>query len=170
MARNAKIIYVYAASAFTAAAYAVDQNLAPVLAMSFGNCELYLSPIFRGVAQQANARGTHHVSRRLGRFRRNRAPTCDLTSPTPQASKGASVAFPASLPEVTAIGGTSFDEGPGRYWNASNNANGASATGYIPETVWNDAVARNSLSGTGGGASALFAKPWWQNASGVPDR
>ena len=165
VARNAKIIYVYASSAFTAAAYAVDQNVAPVLSMSFGNCELYLSPIFRGVAQQANAQGITFLvaSGDAG------AATCDLSSPTPQASKGALVAFPASLPEVTAVGGTSFDEGSGRYWNTSNNANGASAIGYIPETVWNDAVARNSLSGAGGGASALFAKPWWQNASGVPD-
>ena len=46
--------------------------------------------------------------------------------------------FPASIPEVTAVGGTEFNEGNGNYWGATNGANGGSALGYIPEMAWND--------------------------------
>src|SRR5262249_8219576 len=61
-------------------------------------------------------------------------------------------------------------EGTGRYWASGNDANGASALGYIPEKVWNDAVSTSSLTQAGGGgASALFEKPGWQTGPGVPD-
>jgi hypothetical protein len=49
----------------------------------------------------------------------------------------------ASSPYVTAVGGTEFDETVNggtipTFWNATNASNLASATGYIPEEVWND--------------------------------
>jgi uncharacterized protein (TIGR03437 family) len=165
VARNAAITYIYASSVTTAAAYAVDMNVAPILSMSFGGCEAYNSQNFRAVAQQANAQGITF----LAASGDTGAASCDVTAVTPQASKGKAVVYPASLPEVTAIGGTTFDEGSGRYWSSSNNANGASALGYIPEKVWNDSVADNWLEGGGGGVSTMFAKPWWQSAPGVPD-
>ena len=43
--------------------------------------------------------------------------------------------FPASLPEVTAVGGTEFDEGTGNYWGGSSSP---FALSYIPEISWND--------------------------------
>src|SRR5581483_6843827 len=39
VARNASIIFVYSANVFDAMQYAIDQNLAPVMTMSYGTCE-----------------------------------------------------------------------------------------------------------------------------------
>ena len=55
IARGAQIIYVYGQSAFGAAQFAVDFNVAPVLSLSFGSCEAYNQASFRTVAQQAVA-------------------------------------------------------------------------------------------------------------------
>jgi len=44
----------------------------------------------------------------------------------------------------------------------------ATAATYIPETSWNEASVANGLRASGGGASALFAKPSWQTGPGVP--
>jgi hypothetical protein len=55
----------------------------------------------------------------------------------PLATNGVDVSFPASIPEVTAVGGGEFNEGSGAYWNALNTVNSASAVAYIPEMAWN---------------------------------
>jgi uncharacterized protein (TIGR03437 family) len=165
VARDATIMYVYSANVIDALQYAIDQNLAPVVSMSYGECELYATPGFRSVAQQANAQGITWMAA-SGDWG---AATCDYTSPTPQAAKGLTVSFPADIPEVTAVGGTEFDEGSGNYWSPTNTANGASALSWIPEIAWNDSVERNALAATGGGASVLFAKPFWQTGPGVPN-
>ena len=80
------------------------------------------------------------------------------------------MAFPASLPEITAVGGTEFSDTSLTYWSATNDANGASAVGYVPEKAWNDFSPTGSLRffGSGGGASVLFPKPAWQSGPGVP--
>jgi len=57
VARNATINYVYSSDVFTSAEYAVDQNLAHVMSLSYGGCESYNPASFRAVAQQANAQG-----------------------------------------------------------------------------------------------------------------
>jgi uncharacterized protein (TIGR03437 family) len=75
---------------------------------------------------------------------------------------------PASVPGVTAVGGTTLTEGSGTYWKTINNANHATALSYIPESVWNDSVADGAPSSGGGGASMFFAKPSWQIGTGVP--
>jgi len=166
IARNAQIIYVNSTSVNTSAQYAVDQNLAPVMTYSYGSCEPEVAMNQRGVAQQANAQGiTWFVS-----SGDSGAATCDRNAPTPQATKGATVAFPASLPEVTAVGGTGFNEGTASgYWASTNSSTGASALQYIPEKVWNDSSVTGSLEGSGGGASNYFPKPAWQFGPGVPD-
>ena len=33
---------------------------------------------------------------------------------------GLAVSFPASVPEITAVGGTEFNEGNGNYWSSAN--------------------------------------------------
>jgi uncharacterized protein (TIGR03437 family) len=164
VARNAQIVYVNSSDVVSSVFYAIDNNVAPVISMSYGGCEIENTPDLRTFAQQANAQGITWVvsSGDAG------AAGCDFTAPTPQASKGRSVSFPASIPEVTSIGGTSLNEGAGTYWTATNGASGASALSYIPETAWNDSVSRNELSATGGGASTFYPKPFWQSAPGVP--
>ena len=166
VARNADILYVYSTGVNTSAQYAIDQDLAPVMTYSYGACELEQTTGFRAVAQQANAEGiTWFVS-----SGDSGAATCDRNAPIPQATKGPTVSEPASFPEVTAVGGSEFNDGTGAgYWASSNTANGASALSYIPEKAWNDSALTNSLEGTGGGASGFYAKPLWQTGPGVPN-
>jgi subtilase family serine protease len=163
VARNATIIYVNSRNVSTSAQYAVDQNLAPVISMSYGGCEAQNSSSFRSIAQQANAQGITWVASSGDAG----AAGCETVS-AKVATHGPSVEIPASIPEVTGIGGTTFSEGSGTYWNSGNSASGASVLSYIPETSWNDSATRNSLSATGGGASVYYAKPAWQVAPGVP--
>ena len=56
------------------------------------------------------------------------------------------------------------------YWGASttNNTNGGSALGYIPEIPWNESSTSGGLGAGGGGFSLYFAKPYWQVGIGVP--
>ena len=165
VARGAQIVYVYSQDVRDAAQFAVDENVAPVLSMSFGACEAYSLASFRAVAQQASAQGITW----LASSGDTGAAECDRISAIPQAAKGLSVGFPASIPEITSVGGTQFDDANGKYWAATNSVSGASALGYIPETVWNDTPLINGFSGGGGGASILFPKPYWQTGPGVPD-
>ena len=171
MAPNAQIIYVNSNDVVSSVFYAIDNNIAPVISMSYGGCEAENTPDLRTFAQQANAQGITWVvsSGDSG------AAGCDFSAATPQASKGRSASYPASVPEVTAIGGTTFNEGSTSnkgndvFWAAKNGPNGGSAFGYIPETSWNDSAARNELSASGGGASVFYPKPFWQAAPGVPN-
>ena len=130
VARHATIIYVYATSINTAAQEAVDKNLAPVITSSYSSCEPESADTLRYLAQQANAQGItwmvvtndsgaaacddHHVARQL-------------------VSTGYAIAYPTSIPEITAVGGTEFNDGSGNYWASTNTPNGACALYYIPE-------------------------------------
>jgi uncharacterized protein (TIGR03437 family) len=165
VARGAQIVYVYGQSAYNATQFAVDENLAPVLSLSFGGCEAYNQASFRAVAQQANAQGITW----LASSGDTGAAECDQSAPIPQAAKGFAVGFPASIPEITAVGGTQFDDAKGNYWATTNGPSGGSALGYIPETVWNDTPLVNGFHAGGGGASILFPKPYWQTGPGVPN-
>ncbi len=163
VARGATIVLVEAQDAFTAATYAIDNNVAPVLSITYGACEVALAPSdinsLNSLFQLANAQGITVVAASGD----SGASDCDTTSPT----HGLAVDFPASSPYVTGVGGTEFQEGAGAYWSSTNGANGGSALSYIPEAAWNDSGA-GVLSATGGGASGVFTKPPWQQGTGVP--
>jgi uncharacterized protein (TIGR03437 family) len=165
VAQNATIIYVYARSVNTAAQYAVDQRVAPIITMSYGGCEQASTPVLQPIAQQANAEGITWVASTgdVG------AAGCERQEELPQASKGLAVQIPASIPEITAVGGTEFNDTTGKYWNPTDNANGGSAISYIPEMGWNDSLAYSYLASSGGGASIFFPKPSWQTGPGVPN-
>ena len=165
IARGAQILYVYGQSVYGAAQYAVDENVAPVLSLSFGGCEAYNQASYRTVAQQAAAQGITW----LAATGDTGAAECDRFAAIPQAAKGLSVGFPASIPEITAVGGTQLDDTTAKYWFPTNTSSGASALGYIPEAVWNDTPYVGGFSAGGGGASILFPKPYWQTGPGVPD-
>jgi uncharacterized protein (TIGR03437 family) len=161
IAPNASIVYAYAQNVYNAEQYLIDNNLVQVISSSYGGCELQGSPFNNMIAQQANAQGMTWVSSSGD----TGAAFCDSGS---VASHGLTVGEPASYPEVTSIGGTTFNEGSGTYWNATNGPNSGSALSYIPEMAWNDTSMTGSLTSSSGGASALFVKPLWQNAPGVP--
>lgn len=168
VARHATIIYVYSQDVFTSASYAIDQNIAPVMSLSYGLCEpgasANTSPLLESAAQQANAQGITW----LASSGDSGAAACDASG-SAQAQYGLAVSLPASIPEVTAVGGSEFAEGGGSYWNSSNSSTGASALSYIPEMAWNDSAAGGGLSSTGGGASVFYSKPSWQTGPGVPN-
>jgi uncharacterized protein (TIGR03437 family) len=169
IARNAQIIFVYSGSFLQAVTYTVDNNLAPVITMSANagceqaNTAAYMS-FYQAVAQQANAQGITWVNSGS-----DAGPaSCDPNG-APIAVSGLGVRFPASIPEVTAVGGTEFNEQGGDYWNKTNTADGASAISYIPEMVWNDSLTLSALWAGGGGTSIYFPKPAWQAGPGVPN-
>ncbi len=163
VARNANIIFVYSTDVMTSVQYAIDQNLAPVVSVSYGSCELETSSsessAFVQWAQQANAQGITWFAASGD----DGAADCDDSQ-----NPGLAVDLPGSVPEVTSVGGTEFIEGTGTFWNTTNNANGASALSYIPETTWNTSAEDQEPSASGGGASVLFSKPSWQTGPGVP--
>jgi uncharacterized protein (TIGR03437 family) len=163
LAPNASIIFVYSTDVMTSVQYAIDQNLAPVVSVSYGSCELETPSseysAFVQWAQQANAQG---ITWFAASGDDGAADCYDLQNP------GLAVDTPGSVPEVTSVGATEFVEGAGTYWSATNNTNGASALSYIPETTWNDSVEDQEPSASGGGASVLFPKPAWQTGPGVP--
>jgi uncharacterized protein (TIGR03437 family) len=165
VARNASVVYVYSENVFDALQYAVDQNVAPIISMSYGLCEQQMGSADlnsqRATAQQAVAQGITW----LAAAGDNGAADC--WSSRGRTISPLAVDAPGSIPEVTSVGGTEFNEGAGTYWNKTNTATQGSAVSYIPETAWNDSTATN-LSAGGGGASTFFAKPSWQTGPGVP--
>lgn len=178
VAPDADIFLVYTGSdashnVFDALAYAVDQNIAPVISVSYGECETSLSGSelqrLESVLMQANSQGETVLvaSGDLG------ATGCETVDSQAQglATHGFGVQYPASSQFVTSIGGTMLiNTDATSYWTIANTIDEESALSYIPEQAWNEsyASAKMSLLGSGGGASSLFAKPTWQIASGVP--
>lgn len=204
VAKNATIKYIYAGlgtgsncgngplgrtkGAFDALSFAINNNVAPIISISYGNCEANLTSFLQTMqqwAQQANSQG-QTISGPSGD---DGAADCDAD--VTSATQGLAVDVPASIPEVTGVGGTEFTGDssqcpstppnppscPGGvapadlpYWSGSSSlTSGASALTYIPETTWNDGVGSTSFSVGGGGASNFFSKPSWQTGTGVPN-
>lgn len=170
----AKLIYVYGNDAGYSAYYAIDNNLAPVISESFGLCEYEVGSnrlglySFRVEAQKGNALGITW----LASSGDSGAAGCDYDVAT--ATHGLGVSLPASVPEVTAVGGTEFSEGGSAgYWSGRNGLYGGSALSYVPETAWNDTAMSvadgGTLSASGGGISSVYKKPAWQTGPGVPN-
>jgi uncharacterized protein (TIGR03437 family) len=158
VAKSATIVFVFSMDVYASAQYAIDQDLAPVLSMSYGACEgsdLVDLGSTQSLAQQANALGITW----LAAAGDSGAADCDGGMTVAEA--GLAVDSPGSTPEVTSMGGTEFNEGSGNYW--PNNA----ANGYIPEMAWNETAVSvangGGLAGGGGGASIYFTQPPWQN-------
>lgn len=164
VARNASIIFVYTDDVMDAVQYAIDQNLAPIVSVSYGLCEPETGRAdaltFESWAQQGNAQGITW----FGPAGDSGAADCDDST-----NPGLAVDVPASIPEVTGVGGTEFNEGSGQYWNSTNDTSEASALSYIPETSWNDSAIVGQPDATGGGTSIFFSKPSWQTGPGVPN-
>ncbi len=184
VAPNATIFYVYSNNALlTSLQYIVNHNLAPVISISYGECEPQapqadISAV-ESYLQQANAQG-QTVTAASGDVG---AADCDGTAQNPAtiATHGLAVDYPASSVYVTAMGGTSFNADSAvtvtngvapanEYWNSSSDPNdmSASAFAYIPESVWNDTSTSGANVATGGGVSKKFGKPTWQTGNGVP--
>jgi subtilase family serine protease len=182
VARNASLIYVNSKNAFTSAIYAVTNNVAPVLVLTYGACEAATGATevnsMNSTFKQANAQGMTI----LVASGDDGAADCDTPNdpkapPATIATKGLAIDFPASSPYVTAVGGTELNDCTGNYWSATDNKYGGSALSYIPEVAWNDTTAAavpcgssgGILSASGGGKSNMVTKPAWQRGTGVPN-
>lgn len=155
VARDAHLVYVWGASVMDAVQYAVDNDLAQVLSMSYAGCENPGALYYQDIALQANAEGMTWVvaSGDSG------AAGCDAMS-SPAASNGLAVTSPASVPQVTAVGGTALASASSEYWGASGSAAPGEALSYIPETGWGSTAV---VLGGGGGVSRVFAKAGYQS-------
>jgi len=165
-APGASLLYANSINAlYGSLTLAVDNNLAPIIADGYGQCEAVLQAnnlvYYSQILQQAAAQGMT-ITAPSGQYG---ATDCDTG--VASAVQGTAVDFPASSPYITGVGGTEFNEGSGSYWSSTNGANGGSALSYIPEMVWND-DGGSGLAASGGGASLYFSKPAWQSGSGVP--
>jgi hypothetical protein len=168
-----------------AAAYAIDNQVAPILTYSYGSCEQALgsagNAFYNSLWEQAAAEGITV----LVAAGDNGAAGCDNATAGIAAIQGFAVNGAASTPYNIAVGGTEFVEGAtaSTYWNSANAPDFSSAFGYIPEAAWNEgcdpaepASATNciynnanfSLLAGGGGASTIYSKPAWQTGPGVP--
>lgn len=176
VAPKATIKLVVASSTATAdgvdlsAQYIVNNNIAPVMSVSFGSCEPGMGSggvaFYNALWQQAAAQGiTVLVS-----SGDSGAVGCSAGGST----SGSMLAVNGlcSSPYNVCVGGTEFAEGsnPGQYWLPGNNSTMGSAQSYIPETVWNESGSNggSDLWAGGGGASIYFSKPGWQAGPGVP--
>jgi hypothetical protein len=177
VAKNATVIYVYVGnnsnfSVWNSLQYAVDNNVAPVISISYGDCEAGNGKSFddsvQGWAQQGNSQGQTIVAASGD----DGAADCDYQ--VSSATKGLAVDVPAAIPEVTGMGGNEFfgdsaSTSTTAYWEgASGSDTISSALSYIPEEAWNDTAEDGTLSASGGGASIYFSKPTWQTGIGVP--
>jgi subtilase family serine protease/sugar lactone lactonase YvrE len=150
--------------------YIVDNNLADIMSLSFGECELGLGPagnsLYNAIFAQAAAQGIS-VFTAAGD---SGAAACDA-SYEGQAADGIAVSGLASTPFNTAVGGTEFNEAGNypQYWTLDGV--NLVPNGYIPENVWNESDVYNNLNATGGGVSTIYAKPAWQSTAiqGVPN-
>ena len=174
IAKNATVKFVVTSSTSTtdgvdlSAQYIINNNVAPVMTTSFGQCESKMGTtennFFNNLWSQAAAQGiTSFVS-----SGDSGASGCDAGKAT--TGTGKAVSGLSSTPYNVAVGGTQFNDTAAN-WATSNSTGGVSALGYIPEKAWNESASVSGGSGlwsTGGGVSNIYAKPSWQNAPGVP--
>jgi hypothetical protein len=194
IAPNATVIFVYAGftgggeGVTSAAQYAIDNVVAPVISMSYGQCEFYNADSTTGTLSTQDLLFKQAAGAGISFFAASGddgPAICDINdtaSEVASALLGLAVSYPASSAYVTGVGGTEFNEGSGTYWNSTNSTtNGGSAISYIPEKSWNDFPQLHFLDGGGGGPSNCanqtsdfaecvsgFPKPSWQVAAGVP--
>ncbi len=146
VAKGATIDYVVSQSTEVmqgtdlSAIYIVDNNLAPVMSYSYGQCELYLgtsgNTFYKNLWQQAAAQGITV----LVASGDSGSAGCDNAG-IPGASGGLAINGLGSTPYNISVGGTDFymPNGGTAYWNAANDpTTQASARGYIPEVPWNE--------------------------------
>jgi hypothetical protein len=171
--RNTTIDFVISASTQSSdgvalsSQYIVNHNLAPVITISYGQCEDVMSSsdlaFWGNTWAQAAAQGiTVFVS-----SGDSGASGCDFGGSS--FGSFAAVSGLCTSPYDVCVGGSEFldSASPGAYWSSGGNA-----LSYIPESAWNESGAVSGGDGlwsTGGGASFVYGKPSWQSCPGVPN-
>jgi subtilase family serine protease len=144
-ARGAQIIFVNSTDVFTSFYFAIDNQLAPVISMSYAACEFGDDNLDADEVElmKANSFGITFVNSSGD----SGASECDFRDNL--AVNGLAVAFPASSPEVTGVGGTAIpvSDFTSTFWGTTNATDGGTALSYIPETSWNDDVELVGMAG-----------------------
>ncbi|HMG88216.1 MAG TPA: protease pro-enzyme activation domain-containing protein [Terracidiphilus sp.] len=177
IAKGATIDFVFTGSstnfnAFDAIAYAIDEKIAPIVSISYGACETALGG-FSLETQLAQAATQGQTVVAASGDQGSTSCSGDTANGLTTTQEFAlAVNYPASSPNVTAVGGTEISATNDVATNATywlpqgTNDVLTSAKTYIPEIVWNDDSTQFGLGASGGGTSALFNRPTWQ--TGVP--
>jgi subtilase family serine protease len=183
IAPGAAINFIYTGASpnfgvFDALTYAVTNNLAPIITVSYGECEASIGTAvgndfatIEPVLAQAATQGQTVINSSGD----DGSTSCSgQTGVTTAVAQSLSVSYPASSAYITAMGGTEFSAANVASTNATyfTAASGtdllSSAKSYIPEQVWNDDSTTSGLSAGGGGSSILVARPAWQTGvSGI---
>lgn len=163
VAQGAQIVLVSSNTLLDAVQGVVTNNYAPVVTVSYGECESAAGVAWIDLWQQAHTQGITGLvsSGDTG------AAGCDSQNET-VATQGAAVNGICSSPYVVCVGGTQFNDvsNPAQYWSATGRA-----LSYIPEVAWNEEGASATIFGaSGGGYSAFVAKPSWQTGNGTSQR
>ena len=161
--------------ALLSAEYIVDNNVAPIMSMSFSSCEILMSASENQFFDQLwSEAATQGISVFVSSGDSGVA-GCDAAD-FQDSQYGLSVSGIASTPYNVAVGGTIFEEGSGSYWGTNNPSTLASVTGYIPEGYWTefDNLTNSSnqafvgYAAGGSGVSGVYTTPTWQTGTGVP--
>lgn len=146
--------------------YAVDYDVSPITSLSYGGCETYNgneTALYGYIYEQGAAEGiSHFVS--AGDYGGD---ACGFLGQY-GVSAGYGVNAIGDSQYNVSVGGTEFImPNPDTYFPPDKNY---TATGYIPESTWNDY--QNPSDGRplagGGGVSLFWSKPYWQAGPGVP--
>jgi subtilase family serine protease len=181
IATGANVSFVYTGnsrnySVFDALTYAITERIAPIISISYGDCETDLgSATFSSLSStlaQAAAQGQTVVAASGD----NGSTDCyQDTNLVATQREALAVDFPSDSQYVTGMGGTEFAAadvaiGNTTYWAATNGSDVlSSALSYVPEQVWNDDAVTGSISAGGGGVSIFESRPAWQSGvSGIP--
>ncbi len=146
--------------------YAVDNLVSPITSLSYGGCETLNDTFGEGSSQLYLAAWEQGAAEGISHFVSSGddgGDSCGYTG----LDTGFGVNALGSSPFNVSVGGTEFlIPTPTIYFPAPS----YTATGYIPESAWNDY--ENPQDGRplagGGGVSINYAKPYWQAGPGVP--
>jgi subtilase family serine protease len=182
MAPGATIDFVYTGSntnygVFDALNYAVQQKLAPIITISYGECEPALGQTEYNTLNAILAQAASQGQTVIAAAGDDGSTGCygEYSSSTSPGNYVLAVDYPASSQYVTALGGSEFlaaDVAVGNtiYWAGTTSSSGdvvTSALSYIPEQVWNDDSATEGISSGGGGVSTFTPVPSWQQGVSV---
>jgi len=184
IAQNASIFLVYVGAnrnydVFDALEFAIAENIAPVISISYGTCESFLSATQldagNALFEEAAAQGQTLIAASGDSGSTACAPFSSSSGVTLAQQQALSVSYPADSPYVTAVGGTqmaagTFGSGSNAYWSSASSVDTVSSLlSYVPEVVWNEGSVAHGIVAGGGGASTYYPRPAWQSsAPGIP--
>ena len=153
VAKNATIDLVVAGNTATsggidgAAVYIINNNLATILNVSYGECESALGTAGNAYYNQLWEQAASQGITVLAAAGDSGSASCDQSQP--YSFRGLRVSGLSSTPYNVSVGGTDFHStyvDPNKYWNSTNDPTTlASVKGYLPESTWNDSCANPQI-------------------------